>query len=205
MCAQVAQLPEFHFLSHLVVIMKIHSQILPNPPVSLTYIGECAPPPPKRPALDHDSQTDAAQIISSPSLSASSRYNLLTNHFQPSADYIFPKGACGCSFQYRWLQSFPWLVYSKQEDGGFCLPCVLFALPGYRRSNPGVLVSRPLKVFKKALETLRKHADKDHHQTAIVRANEFKMSMSNQQPNIEQRLSKSLVIGMLTIDKSSSR
>ena len=95
---------------------------------------------------------------------------LHTNHFQLSVDYKFPKGASGRSFQYQWLQSFPWLVYSKQEDGGFCLPCVLFTPAGCRGSNPGVLVSRSFTVFKKALETLRKHADKEHHKSAIVLA-----------------------------------
>ena len=84
------------------------------------------------------------------------------------------------------------LVYSKQEDGGFCLPCVLFAPAGYHGSNPGVLVSYPLIVFKKALETLQKHADKEHHKSAIVLAEEFKRTMSGQQPNIQQRLSKDL-------------
>ena len=53
-------------------------------------------------------------------------------------------------------------------------------------------MSRLLTVFKKALEMLRKHGDKEHHKSAIVRAEEFKRSMSGQQPNIQQRLTKSL-------------
>ena len=53
-------------------------------------------------------------------------------------------------------------------------------------------MNRPLKAVNKAMETLRKHADKEHHKAAIVRAEEFKKSMSHQQPNIQQRLSKSL-------------
>ena len=44
----------------------------------------------------------------------------------------------------------------------------------------------------KALETLHKHADKEHHKVAIVRAEEFEKSMSGQQPDIQQMLSKSL-------------
>ena len=154
---------------------------------------ECAPPSSKSPAVDDVSPLpDVAQVIGSHNLSASTRYSLLTNHFQLPVDYNFPKGPSGRSFQPQWLQFFPWLVYSKQEDGGFCLPFVLFASIGYRGSSPGVLVSRPLSTFKKALETLRKHADKDHHKSAIVRADEFKKTMSGQQPSIQQRLSKSL-------------
>ena len=147
----------------------------------------------KRPAVDNVSTlTDVAQVIGSPNLSASTRYSLLTNHFQRSVGYHFPKGASGHSFQPQWFQSFPWLVYSKQEDGGFCLPCVLFASAGYCGSNPGMLVSRPLTAFKKALEMLRKDADKEHHESAIVRADEFKRTMSGQQPSIQQRLSQFL-------------
>ena len=84
---------------------------------------------------------------------------------------------------------FPWLIYSKQENGGYCLPCVLFApTGGYHGSNPGVLVNRPLTTFGKALELLRKHAAKEHHLTAMVRTDEFRKTMTNQQPSIKSRL-----------------
>ena len=78
---------------------------------------ECTTPSSKCPALDNASPslTDVAQVIGYPNLSASTRYSLLTSHFQPSADYNFPKGASARSFQHQWLQSFPWLVNSKQD------------------------------------------------------------------------------------------
>ena len=51
----------------------------------------CAPPSPKRPAVDDAVPiTDVAQVIGSHNLSASTRYSLLTNHFQPPVDYNFP-------------------------------------------------------------------------------------------------------------------
>ena len=53
-------------------------------------------------------------------------------------------------------------------------------------------VSRPLTAFKKALEMLRKHSDKEHHKSAIVRTDEFQRTMSGQQHSIQQRLSQSL-------------
>jgi hypothetical protein len=134
-----------------------------------------------------------AQFINTHSNNTSAdRYNLLTNHFRPTPDYHFPKGAKGRSFQHRWLQVFPWLVYSKQENGGYCLPCALFTPMGYQGSNPGILVSRPLVTFGKALEMLRKHADKEHHLAAMVRVDEFNKTMTNQQPSIQSRLSRAL-------------
>ena len=147
-------------------------------------------------ALDEASQpllTDIVQVIGSHSLTANTKHALMTNHFRPDVNYIFPKGSTGRSFQFQWLLSFPWLVYSKQADGGFCLPCVLFGSgQGYHGSNPGVLVCRPLTNFKKALEMLHKHSNKEHHKVAIVCAEEFERSMSGKQPDVQQMLSKSL-------------
>ena len=105
---------------------------------------------------------------------------------------IFPKGSKGRTFQFQWLKSFTWLVYSKQTNGGFCLPYILFAPSGYCGSYPGVLVTHPLTNFKKALEMLRKYTDKEHHKVAVVWAEEFQKSMSGQQLDIQQRMSKSL-------------
>ena len=70
------------------------------------------------------------------------------------------------------------MVYSKQEDGSFYLPCVLFTSVRYHGSSQSVLVSRPLTVFKKALEMLRKHTDKEHHKSAVVQGGEFQRSIS---------------------------
>ena len=46
--------------------------------------------------------------------------------------------------------------------------------------------------IKKALEMLHKHTDMEHHKVAIVQAEEFERSISGQQPDIQQRMSKSL-------------
>ena len=83
------------------------------------------------------------------------------------------------------------IVY-RQENGGFCLPCVLFATSGYRGSDPGVLVSHPLTTFGKALESLHKHADKGHHKTAVIRSEEFLKTMTHQQPDIQCRLNQAM-------------
>ena len=161
-------------------------------PLSSTRDDNSDLPACKRPALESSGPCDdAAQFISSCSTNAE-RYYLLTNPFHPPPDYNFPRGEKGRTFQYRWLQSFPWLVYSKQKNGGYCLPCVVFASTGYQGSNPGVVVSRSLTAFNKALELLRKHADKEHHKAAVARADKFKKAMTNQQPTIQGRISRAL-------------
>ena len=94
-------------------------------------------------------------------LTSSEKYQLLTNHFTPSAN--------NCTFQHKWLRQYqPWLVYSKRENGGYCLPCVLFAMR-YRGSEPEVLVQQPL-----------------------TKAEEFLSIMQGAQPSISQCMNQAL-------------
>ena len=130
---------------------------------------------PKRPAIIVETTVniDVGRVFGQ-QLSSNSMYHIMKHHFKPSPDYSFPKNTNGRSFQYSWLNKFTWLAYSKQENGGYCLPCVLFcSTTVYHGSEPGILVSKPLTNFKKALEILRKHIEKDHHQASIVRSDEF--------------------------------
>ena len=109
-------------------------------------------------------------------------------HSNPEISKTFPKGKDSRAFQHKWLRQFSWLVYSSQENGGFCLPCVLFATGGYHNSDPRVPVSKPLTNFKKALDILRNHVRKEHHLNSIVHRDDFLKVMSHQQPSISSVL-----------------
>ena len=104
----------------------------------------------------------------------------------------FPKGYQWTCVSTPLVVQYPWLAYSKQENGGFCLPCVLFSTCGYHGSDPGVLVSRPLTTFTKALKLLRKHVDKAYHKEAVVKADKFLKVMTNQQPDNRSRLNQEM-------------
>lgn len=147
----------------------------------------------KRPAVATSDCFEIASFVGCTHLTAETKYNLVSNHFKPNVDFAFPKSSNGRAFQYRWLMHFPWLVYSKQENGGFCLPCVLFVSCGYRGSDPGVLVSRPLTAFTKALEILRKHTEKGYHKQAVVGSEEFMRVMRQEQPDFRSRLNQTLI------------
>ena len=158
--------------------------------------GERGSPQPKHPALEPSNLGQCVDIAlyarNTSSLNTETRFNLLTHHFKPFSDYLFAKGTNGRSFQHRWLQMFLWLVYSKQENGGYCLPCVLFATARYHRWNRAVLVSCPLASTTKSLELLHKHANKEHHKIAVVRSDSFLLTTSNQQQSIECVMSRPL-------------
>ena len=156
-----------------------------NHPVAASNEEEAHPPSAKRPATQADDITD----IQSRELSTSDKHQILKTQLNPEVGYLFPKGSVGHSFQQQWLRQFPWLVYSQKESGGYCLPCVLFSTGSYHSSEPGMLVTRPMTNFKKALESLRKHSGKEHHLSSIVRRDDFLKVMSNQQPAISSVLS----------------
>ena len=60
----------------------------------------------------------------------------------------FRKYMVGCT-----IARYKWLRYSKHDNGGYCLPCVLFARAGVNPGvDPGVLVSKPFVNFKRATE-----------------------------------------------------
>ena len=75
------------------------------------------------------------------------------------------------------------------SDGGYCLPCALFFRPTVNfRSDPGVLVTKPLTNFQKALEMLNKHNNKPFHRLSVVQMEEFLKVMTNEQPSTRRRL-----------------
>ena len=87
-------------------------------------------------------------------LPAPNKYFILTKHFRPGNNFKFPSrhlDGCNRSCQYKYLQENPWFVYSKIEDGLFCLPCVLFA----RKEDLGQFVHEKLTHGPKKQKSLR--------------------------------------------------
>jgi hypothetical protein len=76
------------------------------------------------------------------------KLNIIDHHFKPGEDLDFPRtymNNCNRAFRHQWLTTYPWLFYSKEVDGGFCLPCVLFAT----KEKLGVLVNTPFTRWTK--------------------------------------------------------
>ena len=68
---------------------------------------------------------------------------------------------------------YPWLNDSKQEDGGYWLPCIVICISKHFRGSAqaGVLASHALTDFMHAIDSLKKHEQKDSHKEAVVRMN----------------------------------
>ena len=82
--------------------------------------------------FSYSSYCDFGEVKDRHHLNEENRKMFLKHHFIPAPKYRFPrhydeKSGKSRSFQAEWLDQFHWLVYSKSSDGGFCMPCVLFA------------------------------------------------------------------------------
>ena len=60
-------------------------------------------------------------------------------------------------FQSSRLSKYPWLTYSRSENGGYCAYSLAFASSVRTGKNLGALMQSPLVESKKALETLASH------------------------------------------------
>lgn len=140
-----------------------------------------------RPGDDFDVGSFVEQALLG-SVSAADKFLLLKNHFVPRNDFVFLVNAGQRVFQRSWFSGRPWLVYSRVDNGGYCLPCVLFAAsrrPGGQA--PGVLVGKPTSNFKKALETLDKLVSRSYHVYAVAMTDNFLKIYSGEQRNARQQ------------------
>ena len=127
------------------------------------------------------------------SLTNSEKYQYLTEHFKPSKEYRFPStymNKCNRSFQHKWLTKYPWLVYSPELDGGFCLPCFFFAT---NRSAKGVLVNSAFTRWTKVTTTLGSHATLEYHLESLTKADAFKCGYEDPEKTIRGHFNKELV------------
>ena len=93
-----------------------------------------------------------AQLKSRRKLTDHEKLTILSTHFVPPRNYMFPTLSVGgrdCCFQHGWLEKHNGLVYSELQDGGYCKYCVLIAREG-PKLKLGALINRPLIEFKRA-------------------------------------------------------
>ena len=135
------------------------------------------------------------KIKSQRKLSDHEKFFLLKNYFVPAKGFKFPSrnfGAQNRQFQMGWLDKYNGLTYSETEDGGFCLFCVLFGQCEASVKELGILVSRPLTNFKKAIEMFNEHfvsQSRKSNQAAMEKAMAFIAVKENRVASIDQQLS----------------
>ena len=96
------------------------------------------------------------------------KYNFYCYHFIPDIDYKFPCDGGRGFLHWYFLRKYSWLTYSWKENGGYCLPCVLFARSIDVRKGKGVLVETAFATFKKMYEVCKIHAAREYIKDAIA-------------------------------------
>lgn len=83
------------------------------------------------------------------------------------------------------ISKYKWLIYSRQENGGYCLPCVLFARSTDVRKSKGALVEAVFNNFKKMCDVCDTHASREYHIGGVAA---FVQVMSGVQESIAGQL-----------------
>ena len=115
------------------------------------------------------------------------KYSLLINQFKPNSSFKFPSrfiDGCNRACQYNYLLDNPWFVYSKAEDGLFCLPCVLFA----NVKGLGQLVCKKFDHWTKKSTKFASHNSKKYHQLAMTQVDALKTNMNKPGSSIEDHI-----------------
>ena len=89
--------------------------------------------PPKLPFHAFDICTFQGRVSSK--MTGYQKHALIKNVFKPGQYFSFP--VTERNFVFSWINKFPWLCYSRWEDGDYCLQRVLFAAkyPGKKLTN----------------------------------------------------------------------
>ena len=123
-------------------------------------------------------------------LNREDKFKALNNMYKPPPNYVFPQHKEGAgnhqrSFQQKWLSEYAWLAYSREKDGGYCVPCIFFCKGD---EGLGKLVNSPLTRFKDAVKTFRQHSKKAYHVHSVSDMLTFMRIMNNEQTPIDHQL-----------------
>ena len=117
------------------------------------------------------------------SLTEQEKYYFYSHRFIPDVSYQFPLKD-GRGFLHRYLTRYSWLSYSQKENGGYCMPCVLFAKSIDIRKGRGVFIETAFTNFKKMYEMCDFHAAREYHKDAIAVCDAFVVTMSGKQESV---------------------
>ncbi|CAC5418271.1 unnamed protein product [Mytilus coruscus] len=139
--------------------------------------------------------SDDIGVIDEHTLSDDVKFRILSNRC-PEPGFKFPfklykdkrckSGTFKRSCCRDWFEQFPFIAYSKSQDGLYCLACKFFPDTSGRR--PRLLVTEPFNKWKDATMDLKTHAQTGYHADLVVRLNGFTKSCVNQSLRIDVNL-----------------
>ena len=168
---------------HTVTLLRVCWQVVTYPELSLFLLGPFSGLLTARNDIGNfvnsiKSEEEITQTIEK--LSPGEKYSLLKNHKKPhSLYYVFPTTHLANfkrSFNRRWLDEYPWMVYSELLHGAFCIACALFCK---KRRNKGQFVNRPFTAWHKRTEKCKEHELTQYHQESLQQAEIFTQAVEH--------------------------
>ena len=89
-------------------------------------------------------------------------YDCISNCFTPDKNFSFPFDTSvprSQAFLNKWLEEYDWLRYSKSSNGGFCLPCSLFASKSTKFKNQAQLITKPVVASNNSVNSFHRHVN----------------------------------------------
>lgn len=134
-------------------------------------------------------------------LNDETKFSLIKNRVPPNT-YIFPgkkikdkskkTGFRTRSCQHQWFNQFDFISYSIEEDGLYCLPCVLFPEENTPGGRPKLLITKAYSNWKDAINDLKHHASCAYHRTSITLMENFVKTCENVEARVDYILDKRL-------------
>lgn len=180
----------------------ILSTVKPLPDLSSTVIPSTllSSPDPiiTEPTSNDTNITDISDIAcyTNKLLSQNEKADILNKVWKPDLNYNFPikttivgkqQKIVKLKFKYNWFLNFPWLAYSKIENGAYCKYCVAFAKneAGFKNQKLGALVLKKYDNWRHALEDFKYHSNLEYHKKCLLDADNFLIMLKNPSMSID--------------------
>ena len=99
-----------------------------------------------------------------------------------------------------WLEEFDFLAYSKEQDGLYCLACVLFPTPG-QAGRAQRLIDQPYSNWKDARQHSSQHHSLDYHQKSYAKMEAFVKTRNHPEGRLDLSLT---TVGQAQLQKNRS-
>ncbi|KAF0747872.1 zinc finger MYM-type protein 1-like, partial [Aphis craccivora] len=120
-------------------------------------------------------------------------YQILTNTWYPEPSYQFiATGKRNLKFQYKWLDRWKWLAYSKSQNGVYCKYCISFSPEEVCSQKLGKFVLTKFDDWAHAIDKFNEHQKNKYHLTAISKVDGFLSVFNKKQNNIAVQLDNNL-------------
>lgn len=122
-------------------------------------------------------------------------YQILTNTWYPEPSYNFiATGKRNLKFQYKWLDRWKWLAYSKSDNGVYCKYCISFGPEEVCSQKLGKFVVTKFDDWPHAINKFNEHQKNNYHLTAVSKVDGFLSVFNKKQNNIAVQLDNNLKI-----------